>query len=71
MFEIHGGGNRLRWGAVVVAKKRTKADKALRQADQVEKRTEARPEQTAEKEKPREDFSKATAQIVREATENS
>jgi hypothetical protein len=35
-----------------MAKKRTKADKALRQADQVGKRTESRPEQTPKKQKP-------------------
>jgi hypothetical protein len=51
-----------------MAKKRTKADKALRQADRVEKRTDARPEQTPEK--PREDFSQAAARIVREATKD-
>jgi hypothetical protein len=50
-----------------MAKKRTKADKALCQANQVEKRTEARPEQTPKKRKP-EDFSRAAARVVREAT---
>lgn len=53
---------------VGMAKKRTKSDKALRQADQVEKRTEARPEQTPKKPKAGEDFSQAAARIVREAT---
>jgi len=52
-----------------MSEKRTKSDKALRQADQVEKRTEARPEQTPKKRKPGEDFSQAAPQIVREATE--
>jgi hypothetical protein len=51
-----------------MAKKRTKSDKAQRQADQVEKRTETRPEQTP-KRKPSEDFSQTAARIVREATE--
>ncbi|HEX9120904.1 MAG TPA: hypothetical protein VF840_10235 [Terriglobales bacterium] len=51
-----------------MAKKRTKADKALRQANQLEKRTDARPEQTP-KERTREDSSQAAARIVREATE--
>jgi hypothetical protein len=37
------------WETVGMAKKRTKSDKALRQADQVEKRTEARPEQIPKK----------------------
>ena len=38
-----------------MSEKRTKSDKALRQADRVEKRTEARPEQNPKKRKPRED----------------
>ena len=50
-----------------MAQKRTKADKAQRQADRVEKRTEARPEQTPKK--PREDFSQADARNVSEATQ--
>ncbi len=57
------------WEAMGMSEKRTKSDKALRQADQVEKRTEARPEQTPKKPKPGEDFSQAAARIVREATE--
>jgi len=52
-----------------MSEKRTKSDKALRQADQVEKRTEARPEQNPNKRKPRQDFSQGAARIVREATE--
>jgi len=52
-----------------MSEKRTKSDKALRQADQVEKRTEERPEQTPKKPNPGEDFSQAAARIVREATE--
>ncbi len=55
------------WETVAMAKKRTKADKALRQANQVEKRTEARPEQTPKKRKP-EVFSQAAARIVKEAS---
>ncbi|MGD0791066.1 MAG: hypothetical protein ABR920_04780 [Terriglobales bacterium] len=51
-----------------MAKKRTKADKALRQADQVEKRADIRPEQTPKKPKAREDFSQSAARVVREAT---
>jgi hypothetical protein len=51
-----------------MAKKRTESDKAQRQANQVEKRTETRPEQTPKKPKT-EDFSQAAARIVREATE--
>jgi len=53
-----------------MAKKRTKADKAQRQANQLEKRAAIRPEQTAKKPKPRENFSDAAARIVREATKN-
>jgi hypothetical protein len=40
------------WETVGMAKKRTKADKALRQADRVEKKTETRPEQAPKKQKP-------------------
>lgn len=54
-----------------MSEKRTKSDKALRQADRVEKRTEALPEQTPKKRKPGEDFSQAAARIVREATEKT
>ena len=52
-----------------MAKKRSKADKAQRQANQLEKRSDTRPEQTPQKPKTREDFSQAAARIVREATE--
>jgi hypothetical protein len=54
-----------------MARKRTKADKAQRQANQVEKKADTRPEQTPKKRKPREDFSQAAARVVREATEKS
>jgi hypothetical protein len=50
-----------------MAKKRTKADKALRQANQLEKRTEARPEQTPKK-RAHEDSSQAAVRIVKQAT---
>jgi len=50
-----------------MAKKRTKFDKSQRQANQLEKRAETRPEQTPKK-APREDFSQAAVRIVREAT---
>ena len=52
-----------------MSEKRTKSDKALRQADQAEKRTEAWPQPDPKKHKPGEDFSQADARIVREATE--
>jgi len=58
------------WETVGMAKKRTKADKAQRQADQLEKSTNNRPEQTLKKPKTREDFSQAAARIVRKATED-
>jgi hypothetical protein len=52
-----------------MANKRTKSDKAQRQANQLEKRADTHPEQTPKKPKAREDFSQAAARIVREATE--
>jgi hypothetical protein len=51
-----------------MSEKRTKSDKALRQADQVEKRTEARPEQTPKKPKSGEDFSQAAVGIATDET---
>jgi hypothetical protein len=57
------------WETIGMATKRTKADKAERQANQLEKRADARPEQTPKKRRPaREDFSQAAGRIVREAT---
>jgi hypothetical protein len=52
-----------------MAEKRTKSDKALRQADQLEKK--ARHPAPKQKKTPREDFSQAAARIVREATEKN
>jgi len=52
------------WETVGMAKKRTKADKALRQANQVEKRTDARPEQTPKKKTAREDVNQAAARVA-------
>ena len=52
-----------------MATKRTKADKAQRQADELESKSERRPAQVPKKTTP-EDFSQAAARIVREATEN-
>lgn len=57
------------WETVPMANKRTKADKAQRQANQLEKRADTHPEQTPKKPKAREDFSQAAARIVKEATE--
>jgi hypothetical protein len=51
-----------------MAEKRTKADKALRQANQLEKK--ARHPGAGKKKPPREDFSQAAARIVRQATED-
>jgi hypothetical protein len=49
-----------------MAKKRTKADRAQREADQLEKKSSHRPPQNQGK-KAREDFSQAAVRIVREA----
>jgi hypothetical protein len=54
-----------------MATKRTKADKEQRQANQLEKRADIRPEQTPKKRKPREDFSQAAVRIVKEATDSN
>jgi hypothetical protein len=51
-----------------MATKRTKADKAQRQADQLEKK--AHHPAAKKKKRPRKDFSQAAALIVRKATEN-
>jgi hypothetical protein len=47
------------WEYVGMATKRTKADKAQRQADQLDKKSERRPEQETGKRKVRKDFSRA------------
>ncbi|MFI5110064.1 MAG: hypothetical protein ACHP9S_10725 [Terriglobales bacterium] len=54
-----------------MAKKRTKLDKSQRQANQLETKTERRPEPTPKKGQSREDFSEAAVRIVKEATENN
>jgi hypothetical protein len=51
-----------------MAEKRTKSDKAQRQADQLEKK--ARHPTPQKKKTPREDFSQAAARIVRQATKD-
>ena len=56
------------WETVSMSEKRTKADKAQRQADQLDKK--ARHPAGKKKKTPREDLSQAATQIVREATEN-
>ncbi|MGC2193045.1 MAG: hypothetical protein WA628_00110 [Terriglobales bacterium] len=50
-----------------MAEKRTKVDKAQRQADKLDKK--ARHPAAKKKKAPREDFSQAAARVVREATE--
>jgi len=50
-----------------MATKRTKADKAQRQADELESKSERRPAQVPKKTTP-EDFSQAAARTVREVT---
>jgi hypothetical protein len=50
-----------------MAQKRTKADKAQRQSDQLEKKAR-HPAAPKKKKTPREDFSQAAARIVRDST---
>jgi hypothetical protein len=45
------------WETIRVSEKRTKADKAQRQADQLEKKASRRPAQPPKKKPTREDFS--------------
>jgi len=51
-----------------MSEKRTKADKAQREADKLEKKSSHRPAQNPGK-KAREDFSQAAVRIVEEASE--
>jgi hypothetical protein len=53
------------WETLDMAEKRTKADKALRRADQLEKKAR---HPAPKKKAPREDFSQADARIVKRAT---
>jgi len=53
-----------------MAKKRTKFDKSQRQANQLEKRVDTRPEQTPKKRAPQGDFSQVGVRLVKEAAEN-
>jgi hypothetical protein len=53
---------------VRMSQKRTKADKAQREADLLDKRSSHRPPQKQGK-KPREDFNQAAVRIVEEAAE--
>jgi hypothetical protein len=48
------------WETIHVSEKRTKADKAQRQADQLEKKASRRPARTFKKKPTREDFSQAS-----------
>jgi hypothetical protein len=52
---------------VCMSEKRTKADKALRETDKLEKKASHRPPQNQRK-KPREDFSQAAVRLVEEST---
>ncbi len=54
-----------------MATKRTKADKAQRQADALESRSERRPAQVPKKTTTPEDLSQATARTVRKAPHES
>jgi len=53
---------------VCMSEKRTKADKAQREAELLDKKSSHRPPQNQGK-KPREDFNQAAVRIVEEATE--
>lgn len=53
---------------VCMSEKRTKADKAQREADLLDKKSSHRPPQNQGK-KPREDFNQAAVRIVEEATQ--
>jgi len=53
-----------------MATKRTRADKAQRQADELESKLERHPAKVPKKKTTREDLSQAAARIVREATEH-
>jgi hypothetical protein len=52
-----------------MSEKRTKFDKAQRQADQLEKKASRRPAQNRRKKAVREDFSQAAVPIVRGVTD--
>ncbi|MFI5102665.1 MAG: hypothetical protein ACHP9V_04750 [Terriglobales bacterium] len=52
-----------------MATKRTKADKAQRQADDLESKSERRPAQVPKKTTTPKDFGQAAARTVREATQ--
>jgi hypothetical protein len=66
-FEIHRELEP--WGVRRMSEKRTKFDKAQRQADQLEKKASRRPAQNRKKKTIREDFSQAAVRIVREVTD--
>jgi hypothetical protein len=56
------------WETVFMSEKRTKADKAQREADLLDEKSSHRPPQNQGK-KPREDFNQAAVRIVEEAAE--
>ena len=56
------------WEAVGMAMKRTKADKAQRQADELESKSERRPAQVPKKTVTRENSATVAARSIREAT---
>jgi hypothetical protein len=62
------------WETASMSEKRTKADKAQRQADQLDEKARhpagKKKKKKKKKKTPREDLSQAATQIVREATEN-
>lgn len=52
-----------------MAKKRSKLDKSQRQADQLEKRADTRPEQAPKKRTPGENINQAAARITKQITQ--
>jgi hypothetical protein len=52
-----------------MAKKRTKADRLQRQAEQLQKRVDRRPHEIEKKKPTREDVNREATQTVREVTE--
>jgi hypothetical protein len=70
-FEIHSALANLAClcQALGMAEKRTKLEKSQRQADQLEKRADTRPEQTPKKRTPRENMNEAAPRIARKISE--
>jgi len=52
-----------------MAEKRTKSDKAQRQADQLEEKSDRRPTQNQKRKATREEVNRAAVRVVRQATD--